>query len=746
MILRKTISRTIKEKKFQYAGVTILLMLAVMLYVSLSMAITTLEERNEAFKEDYKQETLHWMASEPLDDTTLTGLEESYEITLEQRTFKDVGTDENTTLRLFHPTEDVNIPYTSEGEMPGSTGEVALARTFADSQGLEIGDTFTVNEVDFSITGFVYLPDYIYMIERQTDLLSDPSQFGIGVTTADTLEQMEERAQLQTLGWTSTGEVPEGLRTEVNERASLLQFVSREDNARIQFVESEIEGSQALITTLPLIILALSIAMVLLLMKRRLDLQRKEIGTLMALGYYKKELRRHYLGYAYAIGLAGSILGILLGALLSLPLSDLYATYFNLPALSNFDFDPVVLLIGFVIPIVLLVLLTMLVINRTLKTEPLTLLKPKEMSTGKKSWLEKLPWLAKGRFIRRFRLRLLVRSKARSLYIFLGVMFSTVLLLFGLITFNSMDRLVETTYEDIQTYDYAVHYAGLQTEQLPEGVSPYTTAEVQVDSATYTLYGVEPDTGYLQLMNGGERLNGKLTEGAIVSRPAAAVAGVSVGDRISITNALNDEEHSVPIAGIADVYIGSHIYLPRSEVNDFLSYPEGAYTGAWQDTEPEMTEDVFMVENKKSLIESFESTSGATRNSVIGMAVFAVLIGVIVLTLLTNLIVEENSPSISLFKVLGYHEKEVSKLVLNVYTPIVFLSYFVSIPLAGLALSQAMNGLVQETGFILPTDVTWWMVVVGFVVIGLTYWLSLTLSKRKLKKVSLQEALKKQQD
>lgn len=746
MILRKTIGRTIKEKKFQYAGVTLLLLLAVMLYVSLSMAITTLEERNEAFKDDYKQETFHWMASQPLAEESMGSLEQKYDLTLEERLYQDIDTDETTTLRLFDETEEVNIPYISEGEMPKEKGEVAVAKTFAEKNNLSIGDTLSLESTDAVITGYVFLPDYIYMIKQQTDLLSDPSRFGVGVTTRATLEEVDGAEQHQTLAWTTTNEVPEGIRSEVNDISPLLQFVAQDENARIEFVESEIDGAQSLITTLPLVILALSLAMVLLLLKRRLELQRKEIGTLMALGYRKRELRRHYLGYALAIGLTGTILGIILGAVLSLPLSDLYANYFNLPAISRFDFDPMVLVIGFIIPLVLLLLLTTFVINRTLRTEPLTLLKPKEMSTGKKSWLEKLPWLNKGSFIKRFRLRLLVRSKARSLYIFLGVMFSTVLLLFGLITFNSMDRLVETTYQDIQTYDYAVHYSSLQTNEVSQGGSPYTMAEVNAEGEKVSLYGVQPDTDYLQLMSEDEILNERLNDGAVVSRPFAAILGVSEGDVITLTNSYNDNEIEVEVAGIADVYIGSSLYLPRREVNEFLSYPDQAYTSVWQDEKPAQTEDVFMIEDKQKVIDSFESTSGATRSSVVGMSVFAILIGVIVLTLLTNLIVEENSPSISLFKVMGYHDKEVSKLVLNVYTPIVFVSYFISVPLASVALEQSMNGLVQQTGFIFPTDVAWWMVLIGFIVIGLTYWMSLGLSKRKLKNVSLQEALKKQQD
>ncbi|ARI77137.1 ABC transporter permease [Halobacillus mangrovi] len=751
MILRKSISRTMKDKKFQYTGVIILLILAVMLYVSLSVAISTLEERNEHFSKEYHQETFHFVTGENVSELQLKTWEKEYSVTLEKRSYQDVNINEDTTLRLFEATDQVNLPYISSGTMPNQPGEIALSKVFAEKNGYEIGDRIKLKEVDVKVSGFVYLPDYIYMIERQTDILSDAEKFGIGVSTKETLSEMEGSQQSQVLGISSDEEVPEGIRKAVNKQTSLLQFISREDNARIQFVESEIEGAKTMITTLPLFILALSVVMVLLLLKRRMDMQRKEIGTLMALGYRKRELMRHYLGYAWVTGLTGTILGILAGGGLSIPLSNLYANYFNLPQISMFDFDPWVLVIGFLIPITLILTLTAFVISRALKTDPLALLRPKEMATGKKSWIERIPWFNKGGFNRRFRLRLMVRSKARSLYIFLGVMFSTVLLLFGLITFNSMERLVETTYKEVQTYEYAVHFNTLQTDQPSGEGSPFTMNEVTVASEDkeekIKLYGIVPETDQLQLSNQeGTRLNSQLTDGAIISQPLAAVLNVESGDRLILMNSLNEIEMETEVVGVADVFIGSSLYLPKEKVNEFLGFPQGSYTAVWQDKEPKNSEEVFMIEDKQKVIESFESTSGATRYSVIGMSVFAIVIGVIVLTLLTNLIVEENSPSISLFKVMGYQDNEVSRLVLSVYTPVVLISYFLSIPLGGLALEQTMNGLVEQTGFLLPTDISWWMVLTGFGVIILTYWLSLYLSKRKLKQVSLQEALKKQQD
>ncbi|KGX87624.1 ABC transporter permease [Pontibacillus marinus] len=758
MILRKSILRHIKEKKFQYFGVIVLLLISIMLFVSMSMAISTLDTRNQQFKESYHQEDFHFIVSESIHQDQLSTWEQNFEIDLEKRSYTDVDyKSEDTTLRVFSLTEDINKPYISEGDLPNKQGEIAVSPPFAKAHDISVGDTVEVNNQNLRVTGFMYLPDYIYILERVSDLVNDPKSFGLAITGEDTLTNLSSRSVSQVIGQGNSEEEVASFKDHVVDNYSLLRWMNADENPRIEFVESEIESSEAVITTLPLFILVLSVMMVLMILKRQLEMQRKEIGTLMALGYRKKELMRHYLSHAGVIGIIGSILGLLAGAGLSIPITNLYSEYYNLPSISYFDWDMMVLVIGFIVPNVVLLIMTYFVIRKPLKQSPLDLLSPKDVSKGKKSMLERLPFFKKGSFISRFRLRLLVRKKTRAVYIFIGVMFSTILLIFGFVTYNSMDDIVETTYKKIFTYDYGVYYNKLQQGDLEEGASPFTNAEIQVQQLNdkedisidqkVSIYGFEPGTDQIQLLNDEEHLlNDKAESGFVVSQPLASVLGLELGDELTIGNAYNDKTITKEVKGVANVYIGFSVYFQLNEVNSFLGYPEGVYTAKWTNVEPTESEQILYVENKKDAIENFESTSQLTRYSVMGIAGFAFLIGVIVLTLITNLIVEENSPSISLLKVMGYKDNEISKMVLNVFTPIVLFSYVVSVPIAYYSIDGMMTSLVEQTGFSLPVNLSWFMIVLGFVIIMVTYFVSLWISKRKLKNVSLQEALKKQQD
>ncbi|KGX91398.1 hypothetical protein N781_04355 [Pontibacillus halophilus JSM 076056 = DSM 19796] len=754
MILRKNVNRHLKEKKFQFGGVIFLLLLSVMLYVSLSMSISTLETRNVTFKSEYNQEQFNFMTTEPVTEERLKELEGEYDAQLEERLYADVAYD-SATLRVFSETETVNKPYVSEGEYPLKADEIALSPVFAEEHNLQIGDEINLKDREWTITGFFYLPDYIYMIERESDLISDASEFGIALGTSEAVVDLSNEPYRTVHGIGVEENQLQSLKQSVAEQNQLVSWTESGGNPRIQFVESEIDSSEQMITALPLFILALSVAMVMMLMKRRLEMQRKELGTLMALGYREHELMRHYMSYPIFIGLIGSLGGVVTGGLLSMPLTNLYSVYYNLPSISYFDFDPTVLVIGLIIPNLVLIAMSYWVIRKPLQLSPLSLLKPADMAKGTKSIFERIPLFQKGSFISRFRLRLLVRSKARLVYMVVGVVFSSVLLIFGFLMYNAMDQLVEGTYKDVMTYDYAVHYSGLQTEELSEGDSPFVSAEVRIEEvngdevgdADGALYGVEPGTNMIKLQSqADEVLNEELAEGFILSEPMAKILSVQVGDTIKLSNDLTDETLQEKVIGISSIYIGKQIYFNKSSVTDFLGYPSNSYTSKWTSSEPEGEENVLFIEDKQEVIQNFEDTSGLMRYSVFGIAAFAILIGVVVLTLLTNLVVEENSSTISLLKVLGYEDAEISKLIINVYTPAVVVGYLISIPLSMASLDGLMSTVVEETGFSFPVNLTWFTVVISFLLIFVTYFISMFFSRRKLKQVSLQEALKRQQD
>lgn len=106
---------------------------------------------------------------------------------------------------------------------------------------------------------------------------------------------------------------------------------------------------------------------------------------------------------------------------------------------------------------------------------------------------------------------------------------------------------------------------------------------------------------------------------------------------------------------------------------------------------------------------------------------------------------DEHTVNISLLKVMGYDRKEISSLLLNVYTPVVIAGYVLGVPLAFISYKGLMASVSESTGFSLPIEPDYLMTAAGFVIIYASYVISLQLSKRKISRIPLQEVLKRQE-
>nr|WP_245210347.1 ABC transporter permease [Sedimentibacter acidaminivorans] len=118
------------------------------------------------------------------------------------------------------------------------------------------------------------------------------------------------------------------------------------------------------------------------------------------------------------------------------------------------------------------------------------------------------------------------------------------------------------------------------------------------------------------------------------------------------------------------------------------------------------------------------------------------LVGMIILFLVTSLMIDESRNTISLFKILGYRRKELVKLILNSSTPAVFIGFWLGLPLM-LAFGNNLYGYVAEMiNMVIPMIVNPLYVLISFMLIFVVYEIAKRLSERKLKKISMSEALK----
>ena len=72
------------------------------------------------------------------------------------------------------PNELISKPYLQKGQLPENDKEITIEETFAKANNMNIGDSYSVEGVPYTVVGFAYISDYLYPV-------FNPSEVGAGI-------------------------------------------------------------------------------------------------------------------------------------------------------------------------------------------------------------------------------------------------------------------------------------------------------------------------------------------------------------------------------------------------------------------------------------------------------------------------------------------------------------------------------------------------------------------------------------
>jgi len=224
-----------------------------------------------------------------------------------------------------------------------------------------------------------------------------------------------------------------------------------------------------------------------------------------------------------------------------------------------------------------------------------------------------------------------------------------------------------------------------------------------------------------------------------------------VGDTLEFK--YNDSTISYKIVGVTESYMSLITYVDRKKLSKDLGSPVPIYTSKYSndkkystmknldDDELSKINSIFSIDDLEKNIKKQMQTMNSSVYIVIGFASFMALI---IIAVIANIVVEENKRTISLMKVMGYKNKTISKIVLNIYTPFVIVAYLLSIPAMIALLKWIINMLVGDMNMVIPITLSWPMALVGLIGLVFAYYVAINLSRKILNKVPLAVALKRE--
>jgi putative ABC transport system permease protein len=745
MVLNKRIKRVLFENKAQYIGIAVLIIISSFLFTYMGQFAGNFKRLAYNFTENYIIEDASFETDRKIEN--LEKLEATSDALIEEYKTADYKLSDELTIRLLSNNKKINLTAVTEGEGLQQAGDILLNPVFAKSNNLDIGEKISIFDETFVIRGLFAIPNYMYILESDVDLMPSPT-FGIGVISKSDMDKLPDGNvhYHYAVKFNSTNK---GLREQTveyrkiieNEGISITQWTNADDNKRINIVEAEVEIIKTVANGVPTGVLILTIIIICGIISRLINNESTIVGTLYALGYKKGEIYFHYLLLIFFIVFPCSIIGSLLGTLPVEYIVRFILEAFNIP-LTSIVIEPKRLAYSILIPVLFITFSSSLVIHKKLKRSPVDLMRGK-IENIDVNFLERAIKLDKLKFSLKFKIREQLRSISRVAFLLFGIAVATVLMQWGFSLKTSTNFLFEEN--TIYNFKYEYKFNQLQKDTLPNGAEPFAASlflPEDNEKKDFYITGIPENSNLISLEDeSGAKIN---TNQVVVTKPVSRVLNAKVGDSIKIVRKLDGEIFKLKIDAIAETYAGRFIFMPLHVYNEYFGMPTGSYNGAFSNILLDIPDgksfSMTSLEDKKAGAEELF----AQVESMVGMVVFlAFIIGLIVIYLVTSMIVGENTHTISLMKIFGYHKKEINSLILNSSTLVVILGYVIGLPLTTSAIGVLTQSLEDSIGMVVPpASISLQLVLIGFVVVMLAFELSKQLCRKKVNAISMNEILK----
>lgn len=787
VMLWRKMYRDLWENKGAYVACIIIIVIGLMVFTSYSMVMDNLLLSQENF---YREQNfaegfieVQGMPSNKVEDLKKDFAELDI---LQGRIVKDArilipGREDNTYLRLVSldtaQEKILNDVQLIQGSPLNSKEQnIWIDNKFFEANKLELNQELEVivagEKASLRVVGMGRSPEFIFAMRTAGELFPDPSSFGIAYVPLEVMQKLVGQGDnITSIVFTlkpgaSFEDVEEKLKAELG-KYGLKSLVARKDQVSNLMLEAELKQLKSVSKSLPTLFLAISSMILFITLKRMIERQRGQIGILKAFGYTQREILFHYLSYALLIGIIGGFLGCLAGTLLSYSFTALYQTYFNMPGLEG-KVSLSYFFWGMLLSLVFALFAGYRGSKAALNLEPAEAMRPPAPLTGKEALLERIKifWgllTVQGRMA----IRNISRYPGRTVFVFLGIVFTFTLLGLPWAFKTLSDDMIVDQYAKVQTYNVKVplstpldadmterelaRYPGVKV--LESMVEIPATLQNDWHKKDVVMIGLQADSQLYHILDRQDRELQPPREGVLLSQRVAEILDADVGSTIRVTSPLfrePDEGKEILVTAIVPQYLGMNGYMEISSLQNFVD--QGSLTtSVILDMEKEsvakLQEDykhstaISGIETSTKMQEMYEEMMGSFYAAIVGMILMGMVTGFAIIYNASLVTLSERSRDLATMMVLGMTPAE----VLSVIT---FEQWFIGLfaMLTGIPVTKLfMLGMAQSFNndlYSMPTDIQPSSFVIALLFTTLSIWIAQRIAARKIRQLDLVEVLK----
>ena len=737
MKLNKRYTRSIKANLPFYVSASVLTMVTLLMFYLFYIAGTGINRYGDEFFSKYKREDATFTTYKEIPDEEIEKLEQKYYVTLEKERF--AGVDEGDyRVRVFRPNEKIDLYEIQDGRDIESDNEILISAGYAVENNVKPGDVIRIKGKDYTVAGTFLRPDYLYMVENVSDDYKNVTTFFLCYMTPAEFEARFGGGSINNKVMYTEKTDEAAFRRAVNEDYFMSSYLSADGNMRITFVHEQadmfIMSSWFILVIFPL----LTVALVCILLGRRIRAEQKLIGTLSALGYERSKLMRHYSLYAVIPGVIGGLLTSVAALILARPFGSLGLADYE-PMKPDFTLPVWVAIAGVVIPTAIYYAAAMLRVRKLLKADTVALLSGKVGADAKSRRIlskKKAPVKCK------FAVRQLLGSPGRSFVIFLGIFLGAMIVAFAFSFIDSVQAVGKEAHGEFGSFKYEYILNSLENGKPDEGEAMLALQYESEKSSRFSLLGLDRDATLWNLVTvDGDKAD--LENGFYVSTLCEATFGVHKGDTFTFRSIATLEEETVKIDGVIKNGYQSYLLTSREKAAKIAGIDEKSYNAVLADKALDYKSDeVTEIISDKTYETQMENMMTAMGGLIYAFMIIGMIVCIAALYATINTMITENGHNISMLKVLGFEDRRIDSMILSSNHLLLIPGIVLGIASAYGVMAWYCKEFVEVEHIMIPATLYPQSIVYTALITLASYVISLLLLRRKIGRTDMIEALK----
>lgn len=745
--LIKRLPRELKGDIGKYLVIFLFMTMLISLVSGFLVADNSVYDAYEKGFEKYNVEYADFVTADEMSDETIKELENDNKVRIyDQRYYKLKESKRNATIRVYGERKEVNKLCVMSGRLAKADDEITLDRVFAKNNDYKVGDNIKIGDKDYKITGFVAMPDYSCLFEDNADMMFDSVNFGVASMTDSGLKKLKKN-KLNYCYAMRYNKKPKSDKEQKNmsddflkslaKKAAVTSYIPRCENKAINFTGDDMGGDKAMFILFDYIVIAILAFVFAITTSNTIIKEAGVIGTLRASGYTRGEIIRHYMINPVTVTLISAIIGNVVGYTVMVKyMASMYYNSYSLPTYNTL-WNAEAFIDTTVIPVILMFIINYFVLASKLKISPLKFLR-RELS--KKTRRKAVRLNMKIPFMHRFRLRVVFQNISNYITLLAGILFASVIVIFSLMFGPLIDDYSKLVGKSIiADYQYVLK---TPAETKVSGAEKYCVESLKTLPGKYmedeiTIYGISDNSKYVK----ADIPDGKV----YVSNGYMDKFGIEKGDKIELKDPYSNKKYKFEVAGsykydaVISVFMNRNTFIKKFDKDD--DYYSGYFSNKkLKDIDDDYVAGIITVKDLRKVSTQMKVSMGDFMDLI---KYFGVTMFILLMYLLSKQIIEKNSNSIALTKILGYSDMEIGGLYIITTFAVVVISLLLSIPIVNVIMRWMFSSYLytQMTGYI-PYIISDSCYVIMFVIGVLSYLVVCVIQMIKIKKIPKSDALK----